>query len=92
MDKPDKMFDASDVPAIEKALDDPFREIAETESKLADAELEHGIALSNAIDAERKRCSDVVEASIQQAAARGLNAQSPVVRILTAIKQGIENG
>ena len=67
------------LPGIDES--DPFQELADAT-----------VSTDDAVRAERQRCSDVVQAALEQAAMRGLHESSPVVRILTALKHTIEVG
>jgi hypothetical protein len=67
------------LPGIDES--DPFQELADAT-----------VSTDDAVRAERQRCSDVVQAALEQAAMRGLPEGSPVVRILTALKHSIEVG
>jgi len=69
------------LPGIGDDALDPFQELADA-----------SVALDDAVKAERRRCADVVLVALEQAAIRGLPENSPVVRILSAIKQQIEVG
>lgn len=42
--------------------------------------------------AERRRCAAVVQHAVDEAKARGLAPEAPLVRVLAAIKHGIEVG
>ena len=74
------------LPGIDDA--DPFQQIADEEAAHSNA-LE---AVEDAVLIERSRCSHAVQEALEQAAARGLTEQSPIVRILSAIKHKIEVG
>ncbi len=67
------------LPGIDES--DPFQELADM-----------GVAVDDAVRAERQRCSDVIQAALEQAALRGLHESSPLVRILSSIKHTIEVG
>jgi len=77
-------------------LGEVFQEIAD-EAAAAEAR-EHASAVATedavavAVASERNRCSYVVQEAISQAHLRGLPEQSPVVRVLSAIRQVIDVG
>jgi hypothetical protein len=60
---------------------DPFQELVDMSA-----------AADDAVSTERQRCSDVVQAALEQAALRGLHESSPLVRILASIRHSIEIG
>ena len=69
----------TDLPGVDES--DPFQELADA-----------SVAIDDAVRTERQRCADVVSVALEQAAMRGLHDSSPVVRILSGIKHGIEVG
>lgn len=60
---------------------DPFQELADAETAIV-------VAAEN----ERRRCADIIQEALEQAALRGLHESSPVVRILAGLKHKIDLG